>query len=114
MLARPSFGDLWAIPNLSHWVTRAESKAASVVRDLGLPVAWMVGTACGWKYMEHGDLLTAVARGAAAWLGTLLVWTAGARLLEGALRNADAQDERADAAKGAAPTPGRSDRAAQS
>jgi hypothetical protein len=31
MLARPSFGDLWAIPNLSHWVTRAESKAAAKI-----------------------------------------------------------------------------------
>jgi len=56
-----------------------------VVKSTGLLVAWGVGAAAGWFASARTDLLGAVARGAFAWIATLVVWNVGARIWESAL-----------------------------
>jgi hypothetical protein len=52
------------------------------LRALGPLVAWGVAVVCGWKVSEYGDLLDAILRGAAAWLGVLTIWLIGVAVCE--------------------------------
>lgn len=53
-----------------------------VIRAAGPLVAWLGAAACGWKVYSQSDLLEAVLRGTAAWLGVLVIWTGGATVCE--------------------------------
>jgi hypothetical protein len=53
------------------------SRRSYRARSLGLLLAWLGAVGCGWRVYEGSDLLNAVARGAAAWIGFTLVWMAG-------------------------------------
>jgi hypothetical protein len=58
------------------------------VRVAGLLVAWLGAVACGWNVFQATDLLDAVLRGAAAWVGFTVLWmmavSACERLIVGA------------------------------
>ena len=60
----------------------APSRRSYRARSLGLFLAWLGAVACGWRVYEGSDLLNAVARGAAAWIGFLVIWMAGVRVYE--------------------------------
>lgn len=81
-------------------------RAAVAARDLALPVSWLVAIGCGWRLAGEMDLFGAVIRAAAAEVATLVIWTAGAKALAGALGLAqvrrDIGSPRADAGASAA------------
>jgi len=52
------------------------------VRVFGVVAAWIGGVACGWCVSLQADLLSAVLRGAAAWLGFMIVWMVGTSVCE--------------------------------
>src|SRR5260370_39767236 len=65
------------------------------LRGLGLILAWMGAVACGWKVSLQSDLLDAVLRGAAAWLGMVVVWRSGISWCERLIRSLPPQTSRA-------------------
>jgi hypothetical protein len=58
------------------------------VRVIGLAVAWLGAVACGWNVAQQSDLLSGALRGAAAWIGLLVVWMAGTAACERLLMRA--------------------------
>jgi len=53
----------------------------TALRHVGLLLALVVGLACGWRAAQS-DLLAWVIRGAAAWLGLVVLWMAGVSACE--------------------------------
>jgi hypothetical protein len=49
---------------------------------MGVGIAWFAAVLCGWHSAQQGDLLSAVLRGAVAWLGITCLWIAGVILCE--------------------------------
>jgi hypothetical protein len=54
----------------------------TALRHVGLLLALVVGLACGWRVAAQSDLLAGVIRGAAAWLGLVVLWMAGVSACE--------------------------------
>jgi hypothetical protein len=52
------------------------------VRAAGVGIAWFAAVWCGWKSAQQADLLAAVLRGGAAWLGITCLWIGGVILCE--------------------------------
>jgi hypothetical protein len=71
---------------------RAGPRRLGGIRNAGLVVVWVVAVLCGgtgggslWDFRSlvvQTDLLTAVLRGATAWLALTLIWLAGIGLCE--------------------------------
>jgi hypothetical protein len=76
----------------------AAHRPLQALRAIGPVAAWVAAVACGWKVFQQSDLLDAVLRGAAAWLGVMVLWLVGVTVCEQLIVTTDRQ-ERTDGSR---------------